>query len=103
MAERFKVFVNPVLEAIMPRYIELRHQEQAQLTAAIAAQDAKTVALLGHRLKGSGASYGFPELTTLGAALEQAGNNADFAGATKLAAQVQDYLDGMEVVYEGSQ
>lgn len=101
MSERFKVYVDPILEAIMPRYLELRSQEQAQLTAAIAAQDAATVATLGHRLKGSGASYGFPALTEMGAELEQAGKEGDFAQASRLAARVQDYLDNMELVYEG--
>ncbi|WP_147819015.1 Hpt domain-containing protein [Salidesulfovibrio onnuriiensis] len=101
MAERFKVYVDPILEPIMPRYLELRHQEQAQLTAAIAAQDSGTVSTLGHRLKGSGASYGFKDLTEMGAELEQAGKDGDFARASQLAARVQEYLDNMELVYEG--
>ncbi len=100
MGERFKVYVDPELAPIMPRYLELRKQEQAQLTAAIAARDAAAVSVLGHRLKGSGASYGFIGLTDMGADLEQAGNDQDFLAAHRLAKQVQNYLDNMDLIYE---
>lgn len=99
MGDRFKVYVDAELARIMPRYFELRQQEQAQLMAAIGAQDMENITLLGHRLKGSGTSYGFPDLTALGDELEQAGKAHDLARASRLAEEIQEYLSGVEVVY----
>ena len=41
------------------------------MAALLAASDFKSLAVLGHNLKGSGVSYGFSDLTRIGAALEQ--------------------------------
>ncbi|MBN1916808.1 MAG: response regulator [Verrucomicrobia bacterium] len=48
----------------------------AELDALIAQQDPAAVGGLGHRLKGNGASYGFPEISELGAQIEQLGRQA---------------------------
>jgi HPt (histidine-containing phosphotransfer) domain-containing protein len=45
----------------------------AEFDALVAQQDAAGLGGLGHRLKGNGASYGFPEISELGAQIEQLG------------------------------
>ena len=40
------------------------------MTHALEQSDLETVRVLGHSMKGSGASYGFEGLTTIGASLE---------------------------------
>lgn len=97
---RFQVKVDPDLEEIMDRYISLRFRELTELEQAIANRDGDTTRMLGHKLKGTGASYGFNELTQLGAAIEISGRENDFIAAVKHAAQVRDYLENVDIIYE---
>lgn len=97
---KFQVTVDAMLEPIMDRYLELRLEELAQTEDAIAAEDGETVRMLGHRLKGTGTSYGFERLTELGAAIEIAGREGRFADAAELAAEVRAYVENVEVVFE---
>ena len=97
---RFQMTVDAMLEPIMDRYMELRMEELAQMEEAITAGDDETVRMLGHRLKGTGSSYGFERLTELGADLEDAGKVGDMQLAEKLAAEVRSYLENVDVVFE---
>lgn len=97
---KFQIVVDAMLEPIMDRYLELREEELGQTEEAIAAGDSEAVRMLGHRLKGSGTSYGFVRLTELGADLEAAAKEDDLVQAGKLAAEVRAYLDNVEVVFE---
>lgn len=96
---RFQVQVDPDLEAIMDRYMSIRFRELAELEQAIADHDSDTIRMLGHRLKGTGASYGFPRLTELGAAIEIAGKENTPTAAAPLTAEVRDYLENVDVIY----
>ena len=69
---------DPAMDEMM---CELRNEYMAgfaevlaQLGALATAGDTAGLAGLGHRLKGNGASYGFPEITKLGAEIETLGN-----------------------------
>lgn len=97
---KFQVTVDPELEAIIPRYMEIRFEELAQLEQAIADEDGETARMLGHKLKGTGASYGFEKLTELGAAIEISAKDNDLATARDLAVEVRSYIENVEVVYE---
>jgi len=97
--DKFQVVVDPELEPILPRYMEIRWEELALLEQAVESGDGDAARLLGHKLKGSGTSYGFPKLTELGAAIEVAGREDDCATAGKLAGELRSYIENVEVVY----
>lgn len=97
---KFQVIVDAMLEPIMDRYLELRMEELEQTEAAIASGDADTIRMLGHRLKGTGTSYGFERLTELGAAIEMAGKEGRLDEAAVLTAEVRAYVENVEVVFE---
>ncbi|ADU64051.1 Hpt domain protein [Pseudodesulfovibrio aespoeensis Aspo-2] len=99
--KRFTVVVEPELAAIMPRYFELQRAELAVIGQAVAQGDADVPRMFGHRLKGTGASYGFPRLTELGAAIERAALGGDLEGAARLADEVGRFLDNVRVTYGG--
>ena len=99
MDGKFTVVVDAELAPIMPRYIEIRRQELGELQDALAKSDAETVRLLGHRLKGTGAAYGFPDLTRMVAAIETAGKENDLTAAARLAGELAAFLYGVQVVY----
>lgn len=99
MSERFQVVVDPMLEPVMDRYFEIRYDELDQMEQALAEDDAEVIALLGHRLKGSGSSYGFVRLTELGAVIEAAAREGKLENARNPLAEVRRYLDAVDVVY----
>ncbi len=99
MKDKYIVVVDPALAPIMPRYMELREHEHQDLMEALALSDPKRVALLGHRLKGTGTSYGMDMLTELGGQLEQAGHAGDMNTASLIAQRIRLFLDRLELVY----
>lgn len=99
MGEKFQIVVDPDLAPLIPRYFEIRRRELRELKDALAKGDAETARMLGHRLRGTGASYGFAELTRMGAQLEEAGKARDLAAAGRLADEIERYLADVEVVY----
>ncbi|BDQ34460.1 Hpt domain-containing protein [Pseudodesulfovibrio portus] len=96
---RIKVVIDPELQPIMGRYMEIRREEQDQLEAALAARDPESVRQLGHKLKGTGASFGFDVLTEWGAAIEMAGRDGDLDRAAEVAAEVRRFIDNVDIVY----
>ena len=98
--ERFHVLVAPDLEPIMGRYMEIRRTELEELLLSIATEDRDTVLILGHRLKGSGTSYGMEGLTKLGESIEEAARAGDFTTASAMAGLVREYLDAVNIIYQ---
>jgi CheY-like chemotaxis protein len=80
-------------EQLSPRYLASRQKELPLLRELLDRSDFDTLRRLSHNMKGTGTSYGFPDISRLGAALEQAakaGNESDFAQQiTKLAAYIE--------------
>jgi signal transduction histidine kinase/FixJ family two-component response regulator/HPt (histidine-containing phosphotransfer) domain-containing protein len=69
-APRIHVTVDASLLDLVPNYLDKRRQDLPKFTEALAAEDYATIRRLGHNLKGTGAGYGFPVLTEIGAAIE---------------------------------
>jgi len=65
------------LQGITARYIATRRAETARLLELIESSEFDQIRVAGHNLKGTGGAYGFPMLTTLGAAIESAAKAAD--------------------------
>ncbi len=54
--------------------------------------DFEGLRVLSHNLKGSGASFGFAELSRIGCDLERSAEDADAVGARELLEQLGEYL-----------
>jgi CheY-like chemotaxis protein len=76
-AAAIPVHVPDDIADVAPAYLEKRKAEAAVYHAALIASDFATIRDLAHKMKGTGAGYGFPVLTELGASLETAALNAD--------------------------
>ncbi len=87
---------NPALAEIIPGYLRHRHEDVADLTRALAENDFETVRVRGHRMRGSGASYGFDDITEIGAALERAADSNEVVTIRAQIAALQEYLDRVE-------
>jgi HPt (histidine-containing phosphotransfer) domain-containing protein len=68
------------------------------LRTALNASEFDVLRFSGHRLKGSGGAYGFPPLTAMGAAIEQAAKGHDDSELRNQVAALEEYLSLVEVV-----
>lgn len=71
---------------LVPRFLGKRVEDCARLRALLADQRFGEVESVGHKLKGSGAAYGFEPISQLGAAIERA---AKTRSAAEIARQIE--------------
>ncbi len=65
------------LKTLVPTFLRRRAEDVERIRAAIAAADFDAVATIGHNLRGNGSSYGFPELSAIGEAIEKGALDGD--------------------------
>lgn len=70
---------DPDLADLVPIFLDSCRTELAELRRCAARRDHPALAAAGHKLVGSGASYGFPALSAAGRALEDAAKAGDDA------------------------
>jgi hypothetical protein len=92
----------PGLEKIVPGYLSARREDVAKMTALLAASDFPGLAVLGHNLKGNGASYGFPELTRIGNDLMQSAVRQDKIALGDELTELARYLVRVRVISRNS-
>ncbi|WP_166830865.1 Hpt domain-containing protein [Thalassoroseus pseudoceratinae] len=61
---------DPEFQELLTMFMESMAEQQTHLNDAFMAGDLDQVREVSHKIKGSGAGYGFPELTDLAASLE---------------------------------
>jgi PAS domain S-box-containing protein len=85
-AELNLVGAFPGLAERIPAFLQHRRQDVVTMRNALAGGDFGTVERLGHDMRGAGASFGFPEITDIGAGLEfEAGRANAIASGTWVA------------------
>ena len=87
---------DPELEAIVAGYLEGCGRDLARARAALDAAELGPLAELGHRLKGSGASFDLPELTHAGARLERAARAGDRPRAEEALAELSAAVEAAQ-------
>jgi HPt (histidine-containing phosphotransfer) domain-containing protein len=96
--ETIRIDMPPGLENIMPAYLAWRREEVPELIALLAASDFERLAHLSHNIKGTGTSYGLPDLSRIGADLELASKLRDTSAAGAQLTQLNYYLEHVQVV-----
>jgi HPt (histidine-containing phosphotransfer) domain-containing protein len=79
-------------DELTPGYLAARRNELGEMAHLLAASDFESLRILGHNLKGTGASYGFPALTRLGDLLERSATQRDRETLRADLSQLSDYL-----------
>jgi PAS domain S-box-containing protein len=88
------------LEHLAPRYLSARRKEVQEMVALLAGADFEKISSRGHNLKGTGRSYGFPDLSDIGAALERFAEHRDREGIDKQLLRLANYLESVRVQAE---
>jgi signal transduction histidine kinase/DNA-binding response OmpR family regulator len=93
------VDVEQGMEDVVPAYLDKRKAEVPLYTAALAGRDFDAMKKMAHKMKGTGAGYGFPMLTELGASIEKASIDRDLAQIQDCINRFELYLGSVELKY----
>ena len=99
MPDKLIVSVDPQIAALVPRFISNRAADIEKIRAALAGADFEAIRIAAHGMKGAGGGYGFPEISRLGAAMEEGAEQRDAAAIGSLVANLEEYLGRIEVRY----
>ncbi len=84
------------IEKLKNFFIENLKERYAQISAALQVHNFQEIALVGHTLKGSGTSYGFPEISDLGSQIEIAAKHHRLSKLQSLVLEMERYLKSYE-------
>ncbi len=103
MTEKFVVEVDAQIASLVPRFLANRAADVDRIRAALAQGDFEALRKAAHGMKGSGGGYGFPEISRLGAAMEEGARQRDAAALAALVDRLAAYLAGVEIKTGGGQ
>jgi len=94
-----KIFVtpDPDLAEEAEWYMGQLKTYSANITEALARKDFESLRTMGHRMKGSGVSFGFDGASKIGQALEEAAGNGDATEVQTAAEKLADYVQRVEL------
>jgi len=93
------VRVDQSIADIVPIFLRNIQPHPASILKAIESGDLQIPRTLGHNMKGTGAAYGFPVITELGAQIERAAKEADCDTVRARALELAAYLNRLKVEY----
>jgi len=103
MADKLIVTVDAQIAALVPRFLANRSADVDKIRAALAGADFETIRAAAHGMKGAGGGYGFPEISRLGAAMEEGALRRDTAAIAGLVEGLEKYLGRIEIKLAGEQ
>jgi PAS domain S-box-containing protein len=92
------VHANPKFADLIPVFLQNCRQNVMVMLDALDRGDIGTVEILGHGMRGAGASYGFQAITDIGADLERAAESVDIDASRKWVDELSRYLDRVELI-----
>jgi HPt (histidine-containing phosphotransfer) domain-containing protein len=101
-SKRVTVVIDRELEEIIPGYLRNRRKDLILIPQALVADDFDAIQVLGHRMKGSGAGYGFNQISEIGQKLEDAAKGSDPGQIAEQVAELSSYMDCIDIVFEES-
>lgn len=99
-SERVIVRIDAELLDLVRAYLANRIKDVQSIRTALEQHDFAAIVRIGHNLHGSGRTFGFEQLTTIGAALQRAADAAEDATILQLQAQLSDFISRVEVKTE---
>ncbi len=93
------VQVEEGMEDVVPGYLAKRRAEVSFYREALGRNDFDSIRKFAHKMKGTGAGYGFPMLTELGSAMEKAAMDSDAVPLQNCIEQLAVYLETVELKY----
>lgn len=86
------------IRELVPAYVEARKREVPEMMRLLAAGDFERIGALSHNIKGTGSGYGLPELTRMGAEINEAAKQADGQSIGKQLMELGNYLNQVKLL-----
>lgn len=99
MTDSIDITVPEKLRPLIPKFLERTNAALAQLQAALAAGDARTLQDIGHRLRGTAGGFGFDQLGEFAKQLEEAAKAGNASAYPALVAAMSDHLARANIRY----
>jgi CheY-like chemotaxis protein/HPt (histidine-containing phosphotransfer) domain-containing protein len=90
------VALDPRIARFVPIFLDRSRHNVALILDALERGDFEIVERLGHSMRGSGTSFGFPAITDIGAALEQSAGGADTEASRRWVSELSTCLDRID-------
>jgi PAS domain S-box-containing protein len=94
--ENIQIPLDQRLRAMLPVYLEGKRRDIRIVLAALDHGDYEQIRTVGHKMRGSGAGYGFPEISVMGQRLELAAESRDAHHIREHITELSKYLDTLE-------
>jgi HPt (histidine-containing phosphotransfer) domain-containing protein len=98
--EEIFVKIDPILAELVPKFLARCRQMPAELRGAVDAGNLEIARRIGHSLFGTGSSYGFEEIGSLGREIERAARAGDIDTLRKLPERFENYLARVRPVFD---
>jgi len=93
---------HPDLADLIPGYLESRRLDLVKIRRELAQDNYAPIAVVGHRMRGTGSSYGFDGLSEIGSQIEAAAKASQSASLGEAIQALEEYLDSLQVNYSTS-
>ncbi len=97
---KFDVVVDEELSAIVPKFISNVRRNPSAIAAALARGDFGAIRSLGHNMKGTGGSFGLPQISEIGDRLERAAKEQNADAVRTVTAQLVQFLDSADIRFK---
>ncbi|MBM4257023.1 MAG: response regulator [Deltaproteobacteria bacterium] len=94
-----QVSISQKIRTIIPQYLQDQRGIATSILVALEQRDYETIEELGHKMRGSGGSFGFDMLTNIGQNLEEAARKKNQEAVRHWHYELSRYLDRVQVVY----
>lgn len=94
-----RIPVEKDMADVVEAYLDKRRNDIPTYRQALAAGDFETLRMLGHKMKGTGAGYGFARMTEIGSAIEKAAQNGDSIACHAKVDELARYVDSVHLEY----
>ena len=84
--------LDPFARQLQSRYLQRRRDDVTSLGKALAENDFDSIRIAGHNMYGSGAAYGFGEITVIGRCLENAAAEGSIPEIRSLIADLEKFI-----------
>lgn len=88
---------NSIIEGLRASYVQSLEHKCAEFGDAVRARNFRNIARLGHQLKGSGKSYGFSQVSELGARMETAADDRRIVLLDPMVVEFQELIQQLHL------
>lgn len=97
---RIVLQVSRFFDDLTEPFLDHRREDVSFLKVLLRHENFDEIRELGHEIRGTTSVYGFPEMAKIGRAIEKAAWQRRLDLLATIAAELGDYLDRVEVVFE---